>query len=80
MDLIGEPGPLADAEIIAAAVDIMRGLGFGPKDVRVRLSDRRVLAEALTQGMGVLESELPGVLMAFDRYEKSKDAAEANRR
>ena len=76
MDIIGESGPLADAEIIAAAIDIVRGLGFGPKDVRVRLSDRRVLADALSQGMGVLESELPGVLMAFDRYEKSKDAAE----
>jgi histidyl-tRNA synthetase len=76
MDIIGESGPLADAEIIAAAVDIVRGLGFGPQDVRVRLSDRRVLAEALKEGMGVLESELPGVLTAFDRYAKSKDAAE----
>jgi histidyl-tRNA synthetase len=76
MDIIGESGPMADAEIIAAAVDIIRGLGFGPKDVRVRLSDRRVLAEALTQGMGVLESELPGVLTAFDRYDRSKEAAE----
>src|SRR3954463_15105818 len=31
-DLIGEPGPLADAEIIALAVDIMREFGFGPQD------------------------------------------------
>ncbi|HEY2806333.1 MAG TPA: histidine--tRNA ligase [Gemmatimonadales bacterium] len=76
MDIIGEPGPLADAEIIAAAIDIMRALGFGPKEVRVRLSDRRILAAALTEGLGVLESELPGVLGAFDRYEKSKEAAE----
>ena len=42
-DLIGEPGPLADAEIIALAIDVMRAFGFGPDDVRVRLSDRRVL-------------------------------------
>jgi histidyl-tRNA synthetase len=76
MDIIGESGPLADAEVIAAAVDIMRSLGFGPQDVRVRLSDRRVLAAALTEGLGVLESELAGVLGAFDRYEKSKEAAE----
>src|SRR3990170_3639762 len=41
MDLIGEPGPLADAEIIAAAVDVTRALGFGPQDVRARVSDRR---------------------------------------
>ena len=76
MDIIGEAGPSADAEIIAAAIDIVRRLGFGPKDVRVRLSDRRVLAEALTGTLGVLESENEGVLSAFDRYEKSKEAAE----
>ena len=76
MDIIGEAGALADAEIIAAAIDIMRALGFGPKDVRVRLSDRRVLAAALTEGLGVLDTELDGVLSAFDRYEKSKEAAE----
>jgi histidyl-tRNA synthetase len=76
MDIIGESGPLADAEVIAAAIDIVRALGFGPKDVRVRLSDRGVLAAALTEGLGVLESEVSGVLGAFDRYEKSKEAAE----
>jgi histidyl-tRNA synthetase len=77
MDIIGEAGPMADAEIIAAAVDVLRVLGFGPQQVRVRLSDRRVLVAALTEGLGVLESEVAGVLTAFDRYEKSKDAAEA---
>src|SRR5436309_3942361 len=42
-DLIGESGPLADAEIMALAIDVMRGFGLGPQSVRVRLSDRRVL-------------------------------------
>src|SRR5215468_8875431 len=32
-DLIGEPGPLGDAEIIALAVDVMRAFGLGPRDV-----------------------------------------------
>jgi histidyl-tRNA synthetase len=76
MDIIGEPGALADAEIVAAAIDVVRALGFGPGDVRVRLSDRRVLVAALTEGLGVLEQEIDGVLSAFDRYEKSKEAAE----
>src|SRR5256885_14676116 len=40
MDIIGEAGPLADAELMAAAVDIMRALGLGPQDGRVRGSDR----------------------------------------
>ena len=42
-DLIGESGHLADAEIVALAVDALRAFGLGPKDVRVRLSDRRLL-------------------------------------
>src|SRR3954470_9600377 len=46
-DLIGESGPLADAEIIALAIDCMRAFGLGPGDVRVRLSDRRVLTAIL---------------------------------
>jgi histidyl-tRNA synthetase len=46
-DLIGEAGPLADAEIIALAIDVMRAFGFTDRDVRVRLSDRRVLAALL---------------------------------
>src|SRR6266568_3397332 len=33
MDIIGEASPLADAELMAAAVDIMRAFGLGPKDV-----------------------------------------------
>ena len=46
-DLIGESGPLADAEIIALAIDVMRAFGFTSKDVRVRLSDRRLLNQLL---------------------------------
>jgi len=42
-DILGEAGPLADAEIIALAIDVMRALGLGPTDVRVRISDRRLL-------------------------------------
>src|SRR6185503_18524220 len=42
-DLMGEPGPLGDAEIIALAIDTMRAFGFTAQDVRVRLSDRRLL-------------------------------------
>ncbi|MBI4541517.1 MAG: histidine--tRNA ligase [Gemmatimonadetes bacterium] len=77
MDIIGEAGPLADAEVIAAAVDVVRALGFGPGEVRVRVSDRRVLAELLTDELGVREPELPGVLTALDKYERAGAAAQA---
>jgi histidyl-tRNA synthetase len=46
-DLIGEPGPLGDAEVIAVAIDSMRELGLTERDVRVRLSDRRLLTVLL---------------------------------
>jgi histidyl-tRNA synthetase len=68
-DLIGEPGPLGDAEIIALAIDVMRAFGFGAGDVRVRLSDRRVL-RALLLGGGVLEAQLSAAFQAVDKIER----------
>ncbi len=76
VDIIGESGPLADAEVIAVAVDIVRLLGFGPGDVRARVSDRRVLSASLADHHGVREGELPGVLAALDKYDKSPEAAQ----
>ena len=77
MDIIGEPGPLADAEVIGAAVDIVRALGFGPADVRVRLSDRRVLSDALTAELGVAADLVPATLAALDKFERAPEATRA---
>ena len=66
MDIIGEPSAGADAEIIAAAVDVMRAFGLGPRDVRARVSDRRVLVAALRRA-GVKDDEVPAVLGALDK-------------
>src|SRR5512134_53822 len=74
MDIIGEPSAAADAEVIAAAVDVLRACGFGPSEIRVRLSDRRVLAAALGRA-GVAEGELEGVLVALDKLERMRDHA-----
>jgi histidyl-tRNA synthetase len=69
MDLIGEPGPLADAEIIAAATDILRELEFGPGDVRVRISDRRVI-RALLLAAGVNDDQMGAAYAAIDKIER----------
>jgi len=69
LDIIGEAGPLADAELIAAAIDILRAFGFGPKDVRARVSDRRVL-RALLLGRGVTEAQLPAAFGVIDKSER----------
>jgi len=76
-DLIGEPGPLGDAEIIALAIDIMRAFGLGPQDVRVRLSDRRVL-NALLQDLKVPAAQLPMAYQALDKLGR-RDYADLRR-
>jgi histidyl-tRNA synthetase len=73
-DLVGEPGPLGDAEIIALALDVMRALGLGPAEVRVRLSDRRVL-RTLLLGAGVTEPQLGAAYQAVDKIERFDRAA-----
>jgi histidyl-tRNA synthetase len=78
MDILGEPGPLADAEIIAAAVDILRSLGFGPDAIRVRLSDRRVV-QALLADAGVTADQLPLAYAAIDKVEREPRAVLADR-
>ncbi|HEY3013217.1 MAG TPA: histidine--tRNA ligase [Gemmatimonadales bacterium] len=68
-DLIGEPGPLADAEIIALAIDVMRAFGLGPQDVRVRVSDRRVLT-AILHHRGVPAPVMPKAFDFIDKVER----------
>src|SRR5664279_2847236 len=70
-DLIGEAGPLADAEIIALAIDVMRGFGLGPTDVRVRLSDRRALTAVLKQ-RGVPDEGMEAAYQFIDKIERMR--------
>jgi len=67
MDIIGETSALADAELIAAAIDIMRAFGFEPGDFKVRISDRRVL-RTLLLGYDIREDSL---LQAFAMLDKT---------
>jgi histidyl-tRNA synthetase len=77
-DLIGEPGPLGDAEIIALAVDSVRAFGLGPSDFRVRLSDRRLLT-ALLRGLGLDESQAAVVYQVLDKLERVPEAVSVER-
>src|SRR6186713_1265970 len=47
-DIIGEPSLVADAELLALAIDVMRGVGLTASDVRARVSDRRLLSAILS--------------------------------
>src|ERR1044071_1617456 len=69
MDIIGEASPLADAELMSAAIDIMRAFGLGPSDVKLRVSDRRAIRSILL-ARGLTEGQLPAAFGVIDRSER----------
>jgi histidyl-tRNA synthetase len=77
-DLLGEPGPLGDAEIIALAVDSVRAFGLGPTDFRVRLSDRRLLT-ALLRALGLDEARTAVVYQVLDKLGRVPEAVSVER-
>jgi len=72
-DLIGEAGPLADAEIIAVAIDAMRELGLTERDVRVRVSDRRLLGVLLSE-VGLEEGHHASAYQLLDKMGRGEYA------
>ncbi len=66
MDIIGEPDVTADAELLAAAIEILRTLGLTKDDVVARVSDRRLL-NALLKGSGFAESQFAAAYAALDK-------------
>ncbi|MBW3671729.1 MAG: ATP phosphoribosyltransferase regulatory subunit, partial [Acidobacteria bacterium] len=53
----------------AAALDVLRELGLGPEDVVARISDRRLLQQALLE-LGVEEAELSTAYAVIDKVER----------
>ncbi len=69
LDIIGEADVLADAELLAAAIDVMRLAGLTSKQVRARVSDRRLLA-AIFQHLGVKAGSLDSVYQVVDKLDR----------
>jgi histidyl-tRNA synthetase len=69
VDIIGESGVTADAELLAVAVEIMRGCGLSSDDVRARVSDRRLL-RAILDELGVSEAQSPAVFAVVDKIDR----------
>ena len=74
VDIVGEASELADAELLAFAIDVMRELGLGPEDVRARVSDRRLL-NALLAAIGIDAARLPAVYAVLDKHDRQPAAA-----
>ena len=69
MDILGIQGVAADAELIAAVIDMMRDLGFTSEDFSVRISSRTLL-EGLFLSLGVLPENLAKLYLLLDKKHK----------
>jgi len=70
VDIFGEADVSADAELLAAAIEIMRTLGLGPDAVRARVSDRRLL-NALLRAAGVKDEQLAATYAVVDKIDRT---------
>jgi histidyl-tRNA synthetase len=78
LDIIGEEGVAADAELIAAGIDVLRAFGLSDADFVVRVSDRRLLRALLLHAQ-VPEERLTLVYNIVDKLEREKPETIAER-
>jgi len=78
VDIVGEAGVGADAEILAVAIDALRALGLNAGDFRARVSDRRLLS-ALLVAIGVSEDKLMSAFTIVDKMERADPAKSLDR-
>jgi len=71
VDIVGEAGVGADAEVLAVGIDALRSLGLGPGDFKARVSDRRLLS-ALLRAVGVGEESLMAAFAIIDKVEREE--------
>lgn len=73
-DIFGEPGPGADAELMALCLECLTVLGLGPNDVILRLSDRHLWMHYLA-GLGLDPAGAVAVLAIVDKMEREEEPA-----
>jgi len=69
LDIVGEAGVPADAELLAAAIDVLREFGLTDRDFVARVSDRGMLG-AVFLHEGVPERALEVVFNIVDKFER----------
>jgi histidyl-tRNA synthetase len=69
LDIIGEADAAADAELLAAAIDVLRAFGLTTEDFVARVSDRRLLRALLLHAQ-VPEERLTLVYNIVDKLER----------
>jgi histidyl-tRNA synthetase len=71
VDILGEAGPAADAELIALAIETMLSFGFVPGDFVVRVSDRQAWVDFAAK-KGIPAESIVDFLGIIDKIEREK--------
>jgi histidyl-tRNA synthetase len=69
IDIIGVDDVRADAEVIFTSIDYLRSAGLTDKDIKAKISSRKLLA-AFLKNIGIDQSELESVYPVLDKKPK----------
>lgn len=69
IDIIGVDDSRADAEVIYTTVDYLRTIGLTPKDIKVKISSRKLLSTAL-RNFGIQTDDLNPLYSLLDKKAK----------
>ncbi len=69
-DIFGDGGEATDAELLAMVIDMLREFGLTSDDVRIRLSDRRLLNTVLA-ALGHPAARVPAIYAVLDKLDRT---------
>ena len=69
LDIVGQPGNVAEVEVISALIMSLAAMGLGASHVRLHVNDRRLLGEVLDHIGIPAERHLP-VMVVMDKRDK----------
>ena len=72
VDIFGESGVEADAELLGLGIDIMRAFGLSARDVVARVSDRRIL-QGYLESRGIDDHMMPLAFAVIDKLHKQSN-------
>ncbi|MBI2499232.1 histidine--tRNA ligase [Candidatus Woesearchaeota archaeon] len=72
LDCLGSKNQMADAEVIATSIEIMKELGLGKKDFFVRISNRKLMEDLLLD-IGIKKENLKDIYRILDKICKYSD-------
>lgn len=69
IDMVGDPSPEADAELMAIAATFLKEVGLKPDEVKILVNNRKLM-DAQLEALGIPPNSRPDVFNLIDRRDK----------